>query len=174
MANELERSKRIIIGDEYEKEINEENLKYLKMYKRDMEIRGLSPKTIYNYEKDILQWFSYLVREQFNPSILDVTEEDIEEFIYYCKEEGNNASRLQRRMSPISELYKFLRKKKKIKENPMEFISRPKKGLPVVVQTYLTLDQVKTIRECLKEEDNLQLTTYFELSMSTMARRYSI
>lgn len=174
MANELERSKRIIIGEEYEKEINEENLKYLKMYKRDMEIRGLSPKTIYNYEKDILQWFSYLVREQFNPSILEVTEEDIEEFIYYCKEEGNNASRLQRRMSPISELYKFLRKKKKIKENPMEFISRPKKGLPVVVQTYLTLDQVKTIRDCLKEEDNLQLTTYFELSMSTMARKTAI
>ena len=174
MANELERSKKIVIGHEYEDEINEDNLKLLKLYKRDMEIRGLSPTTIYGYERDLKQWMSYLVREQFNPSILDINEEDIEEFIYYCKEEGNNASRIQRRMSPISELYKFLRKKKKIKENPMEFISRPKKGLPVVIQTYLTLEQVKEIREHLKEENNLQLTTYFEISMSTMARKTAI
>lgn len=48
MANELERSKRIII--ESEDEINKENLKLLQKYKRDMEMRELSPSTIYNYE----------------------------------------------------------------------------------------------------------------------------
>lgn len=174
VANELERSKRIVIGEEFEKEINQQNLKYFKQYKRDMEIRGLSPTTIYGYERDLMQWMSYLVREQFNPVITEVTDEDLEEFVYYCKEEGNNASRLQRRMAPISEIFKFLRKKKIIKENPMEFLSRPKKGLPIVVQTFLTQQQVDLVREKLLEFDDLQLTTYVELSLSTMARKTAI
>lgn len=88
IANELPRSKRIVIGDEYERQINPENLKLWKKYKRDMEIRELSSKTIYNYERDLMQWFSYLVKEQFNPSVLKVDEEDIEEFIYWCKEQA--------------------------------------------------------------------------------------
>jgi integrase len=52
----------------------------------------------------------------------------------------------------------------------MEFIARPNRGLPVVVQTYLTAEQVAEIREWLSQQDNLQLTTYFELSFDTMAR----
>ena len=170
MANELERSKRIVIDDKYEKQINPDNIKLLKKYKRDMEIRELSPKTIYNYERDLIQWFSYLVREQFNPSILEVDEDDIEEFIYWCKEEGNNTERIKRRMSSIAAFYKFLRRKKLIKENPMEFIVRPKRGLPVVVQTFLTAEQVENIRTWLKEEDDLQLEMFFEFALDTMAR----
>jgi integrase/recombinase XerC len=170
MANELPRSKRIVIDDEYEQQINPENLKLLKKYKRDMEIRELSPKTIYNYERDLMQWFAFLVREQYNPSVLDVNEDDIEEFIYWCKEQGNNTERIKRRMSSIANFYKFLRRKKLIKENPMEFIVRPKKGLPVVVQTFLTADQVDEIRKWLEQNKDLQLTTFFEFGLDTMAR----
>ena len=141
MANELERSKRILItADE---EINKENLKILQKYKRDMEIRELSKNTIYNYETDLMAWFRYLVKEQFNPVVTELTEDDIEEFLYFCKEEGNNTERMKRRMASISALYKFLRRKKMITENPCEFIPRPKKGRPVVVQTFLTAEQVK-------------------------------
>lgn len=170
MANELPRSKRIVIDDEYEQQINPDNLKLWKKYKRDMEIRELSPKTIYGYERDLMQWFSYLVREQFNPSVLTVNEEDIEEFIYWCKEQGNNTERIKRRMSSIAAFYKFLRRKKEIKESPMEFIVRPKKGLPVVVQTFLTAEQVQQIREWLDTQNDLQLTTFFEFALDTMAR----
>lgn len=170
IANELPRSKRIVIGDEYERQINPENLKLWKKYKRDMEVRELSSKTIYNYERDLMQWFSYLVKEQFNPSVLKVDEEDIEEFIYWCKEQGNNTERIKRRMSSIAAFYKFLRRKKEIQENPMEFIVRPKKGLPVVTQTFLTTEQVEEIREWLEEQNDLQLTTYFEFGIDTMAR----
>lgn len=170
MANELKRSKPIIIDHELEKQINPINLQLLKKYKRDMEIRELSALSIYNYERDILSWMAYLVREQFNPSVKDVTEDDIEEFIYYCKEQGNNTERIKRRMSSVSAFYKFLRKKKEIQDNPMEFISRPKKGLPVVIQTYLTANQVAAIREYLENENDLVLSTYVEFSLSTMAR----
>lgn len=170
MANELKRSKRIIIDDKFEQDINPINMKFLDKYKRDMEIRELSPKSIYGYERDLIQWFSYLVREQFNPSIIDVNEEDIEEFIYWCKKEGNNTERIKRRMSSIAAFYKFLRRKKEIKESPMEFIVRPKKGLPVVIQTFLTHEQVEQIRKWLDEQNDLQLTTFFEFALDTMAR----
>lgn len=171
MANELQRSKQIDMGSkDVEKEINTENLKLLQKYKRDMEIRELSPKTVYGYETDIIAWFKYLVKEQFNPIITELTEDDIEEFFYFCKQEGNNTERMKRRMSSISAFYKFLRRKKLIVENPCEFIPRPKKGLPVVVQTFLTPTQVDNMIAKLKEHNNLQLYTYAMFSLSTMAR----
>jgi len=170
MANELKRSKRIKTKSASVEKINPENLKILKKYKMDMEIRELSKTTIYNYERDLIHWMSYLCENQFNSSVKDVDEDDIEEFIYYCKSEGNNTERIKRRMSSISALYKFLRRKKEVKENPMEFVARPKKGLPVVVQTYLTPKQVGDIREWLEEKDDILLKTYVELSLSTMAR----
>lgn len=168
MANEIERSKRIIISTN--EEINPENLKLYKKYKRDMQLRELSEKTIYNYETDLMAWFRYLVINQYNPLVTELEEDDIEEFIFYCKEEGNNTERIKRRIASISAFYKFLRKKKLIKENPCEFIPRPKKGMPVVVQTFLTKEQVEEMIEKLKEKNNIQLYTYMMFSLSTMAR----
>ncbi|WP_242862913.1 hypothetical protein [Clostridium botulinum] len=56
MANELKRSKRIIIGDDnIQNEINTENLKLLKKYERDMQMRELSNKSIYSYKCDLME-----------------------------------------------------------------------------------------------------------------------
>ena len=170
LANELERSKRIVFDKKHEDSISEENLKLLEKYEMDMELRELSPKSIYNYIRDLIQFFSYLEKNQFNQPVTDVTEDDIEEFIFYCKKQGNNTERVKRRLSSISAFYKYLRKKKIIKENPMEFIARPKKGLPVVKQIYLTESQIDNIREWLMGQNNTQLTVYFEFSIDTMAR----
>lgn len=170
MINRLERSKRILFDKELEKTANEENLKYLQKYKMDMDLRELSKKSIYNYERDLLNWLAYLNKNQFNLNILEVTEDDLEEFIYYCKMQGNNTNRINRRISSISAFYKFMRRKKYIKDDPTEFIIRPKKGLPVVKKVFLSKEQVENIRKYLKEKENLQLTVYFELSLATMAR----
>lgn len=171
MGVELERSKRILIGTEVTDEmINPENLKLLQKYERDMEMRELSPKSIYSYVCDIKAWFRYLYLEQFNQCATDLTEDDIEEHIFYCKKQGNNTERIKRRMASLSAFYKFLRKKKLISENPMEFIARPKKGLPVVVQTFLTEEQVKLMREKLDENNDLQLKAFTLFALSTMAR----
>lgn len=169
MANEIQRSKRVTIKNDNEA-INKDNLKLLQKYDRDMQMRELSPKSIYNYKTDLMAWFRYLAKEQFNPSVLDVTEDDIEEFLFFCKDEGNNTERMKRRMSSISAFYKFLRRKKLIKENPMEFVPRPKKGLPVVTQTFLTEEQVKNMIKKLEENKDLELYTYAMFSLSTMAR----
>lgn len=168
MVNELERSKRVII--QADEAINNDNMRLLQKYKRDMQLRELSEKTIYNYETDLLAWFRYLAKVQFNPSVKEVSEDDIEEFIFHCKEEGNNTERIKRRMSSISAFYKFLRRKREVTENPCEFIPRPKKGLPVVTQTFLTQEQVDNMIKALKECGNLQLYTYAMFSLSTMAR----
>ena len=52
----------------------------------------------------------------------------------------------------------------------MEFIARPKRGLPVVVQTFLTEGQVNLMREKLDEYGDSQLKTFALFSLSTMAR----
>ena len=166
-----ERSKRIVLHNEEKlKQINPETQKLMQKYKIDMSLRDLSPKSIYSYEKDLNQWFIYILDYQFNQCVTELSDDDITEFLYFCKQEGNNVERMKRRMAAISAFYKFLRKKKLIKENPTEFMDRPKKGMPVTVQTYLTPEQVDLMRIKLTEYGDLQLKTYAMFSLSTMAR----
>lgn len=83
---------------------------------------------------------------------------------------------MKRRMSSISAFYKYLRKKRIITENPMEFIDRPKNDTDIIVQTYLTLEQVELMRNKLKEcinkneREGKRLQLYALFSLSTMAR----
>ena len=166
-----ERSKRIMLYDKEKiKKINEDTQKLMKKYEIDMSLRELSPNTIYSYKKDLEQWFIYILDNQFNQSVLELTNDDITEFLYFCKQQGNNTERIKRRMASISAFYKFLRKKKLISENPVEFLDRPKKGQPIIVQTFLTSEQIALLREKLIENGNLQLRTYALFSLSTMAR----
>ena len=143
-----ERSKRINLYDaEKLKNINPETLKLFQKYQIDMSIRDLSPNTIYGYITDLQQWFIYMHDNQFNLSVLDCTDDDLNEYFYFRKQEGNNVNRQRRVMSSISAFYKFLRKKKLIKESPTEFLERPKQGQPVVKQTFLNVNQVNELRE---------------------------
>ena len=166
-----ERSKRIVLADpEKLAKVNPETLSLMKKYEIDMSLRELSEKTIYQYQKDLEQWFIYILENQFNQSVKDLTDDDITEFFYFCKQSGNNTERMKRRMAAISAFYKFLRKKKLILENPCEFLDRPKKGAPIVVQTFLTKEQVQLMKDKLTEYGDLQLKTYALFSLSTMAR----
>lgn len=166
-----ERSKRILFHDDDKiSKINPENLKLMQKYEIDMSLRELSSKTIYAYQNDLEQWLIYIFDHQFNQSVTQLTDDDITEFLYFCKQQGNNVERMKRRMASISAFYKFLRKKRLIQENPTEFLDRPKKGLPVTVQTFLTKEQVELMKKKLLEYGNLQLMTYALFSLSTMAR----
>lgn len=166
-----ERSKRIQLYDaEKAKQINPETLKLFQKYQVDMSIRDLSKSTILNYNSDLMQWFIYMYNNQFNLSVLEAKDEDIEEYYYWRKQQGNNVNRQKRVMSSISAFYKFLRKKKLITESPVEFIERPKTGQPVVTQTYLTKAQIQLMREKLQEYGDIQLQAYAFMSLTTMAR----
>lgn len=166
-----ERSKSILLYDKNkEKSINEETLKLFQKYQVDMSIRGLSEKSVKQYNSDLMQWFIFMHDNQFNLSVLDVKEDDLEEYYYWRKQQGNNVNRQKRVMSSISAFYKFLRKKKLITESPAEFIERPKNGQPVTKQTYLTKEQVQLMREKLEEYGDIQLQAYAFVSLTTMAR----
>ena len=168
-------SKRIVLHDESKlKNINPETLKIFQRYMVDMTMRNLSPRTQKHYTYDLQQWFIYILDNQDNKSIKELNDEDISEFIYYCMKEGNNSERIKARMSCISAIYKYMRKKKLIIENPTEFIDRPKRGMRITQQTYLTPEQVALMRERLIDAKDLQLRTYAMLSLSTMARASAI
>ena len=145
-----ERSKRIMLKVEPEK-LNMESMKLFKKYKVDMSIKELSEKTIYGYETDLMAWFSYIYIFQANKSVLEIDEDDLTENFYYRKSEGNNSRRIKRLMSSISAMYLYLKKKRINKENPMEFIDRPRKDTDVVVQTFLTQEQVDLMITKLEE-----------------------
>lgn len=166
-----ERSKRICLYDEEKvKQINPETLKLFQKYQIDMSIRDLSKNTILQYNSDLIQWFIYMYNNQFNLSVLEAKDEDLEEYYYWRKQQGNNVNRQKRVMASISAFYKFLRKKKLIVESPVEFIERPKAGQPITVQTYLTKEQVQLMREKLQEHGDIQLQAYAFVSLTTMAR----
>lgn len=166
-----ERSKRICMYDEEKaKQINPETLKFFQKYQIDMSIRDLSQNTIYGYNTDLMQWFIFMHDNQFNLSVLEATDEDIEEYYYWRKQQGNNVNRQKRVMASISAFYKFLRKKKLIKESPVEFIERPKSGQAVTIQTYLTKEEVQLMREKLEECGDIQLQAYAFVSLTTMGR----
>lgn len=166
-----ERSKRIMMYNENKiKSVNPENLKLLQKYQVDMSIRGLSENSVKGYLSDLRQWFIYLHDNQFNLSVLECTDDDLNEYFYFRKQEGNNVARQRRVMSSISAFYKFLRKKKLIKESPTEFLERPKQGQPVVKQTFLTVEQVDMLREKLTAHGDIQLQAYIFFGLSTMAR----
>lgn len=165
-----ERSKRILYDEKKLELINSETKKLMQKYTIDMSLRELSPKTIYQYQKDLEQWFVYILDNQENKCVTELSDDDITEFFYFCKMQGNNTERMKRRMAAVSAFYKFLRKKRLIVENPMEFMDRPKKGQPVNVQTFLTKEQVELLKAKLIEYGNLQIRTYILFSLSTMAR----
>ena len=165
------RSKRIILHDpEKLAHINPETAQIMQRYKIDMSMRNLSVRTQQHYIYDLEQWFVYIYDHQQNRSVKELTDDDITEFIYYCMNEGNNSERIKLRLATISAFYRFMRKKKMIMENPTEFIDRPKKGIAITQQTYLTAEQVALMREKLISSKDLQLRLYAMLSLSTMAR----
>lgn len=150
--------------------INPETKKYISKYKIDMTLRELSEKTVMQYLYDLDQWLVYIQDYQYNQNVIDLNEDDINEFLFYCKEQGNNTNRMKRRMSSIAAFYHFLRRKKQIIEDPTEFIERPKSGIPIIQQTYLSKEQVAEMQRKLEEKGDLQLYCYAMFSLITMAR----
>lgn len=165
-----ERSKRIIM----EGEINPKNQQLWNSYKRAKRVAGRSEKTLYNYECDVMQFFKFLNVECFDAVVTDITEEEVENYIGYCLEQGNNEKRIRRRISSISSFFIYLKKKRKIEDNWCEYIERPSTGEEVHKRTFLTEEQLANLKQKLKEQNDLQLRVYIELGLVTMARSNEI
>lgn len=157
--------------------INHNNSELIKKY-FSFKNFNLSETSKINYQSDFNQWLVYILDNYENKNLLEFETDDavdmIEDFVAFCTSVlGNNERRIQRRMSSISSFYLYLRKKRKIKENPVDFLDRPKVGKGEklqIKQTFLTEDQVEIIRKWLKEKADLQLELFFEFGLTTMAR----
>ena len=159
----------IIEGD-----INKQNLIAYNMYKGHIQLKGLSEKTIKAYEYDLLAWFRFLNTYQEDKTYKEVSTEDIEEFLMFCRSEGNEVSRIQRRAAGISSFYIFLRKKKKVTINPVDDIERPRKKMFVREKHFLKMDQVDEMKSKLHLLDNIVSETFVLLAINTAARRNAL
>jgi integrase/recombinase XerC len=164
----------------------ESNKHHIKRYFnfKNMNLSDASKKS---YQSDFNQWLVFINEKYEQGSLMheDIIEilsekdgiEDmvdlLEDFVAFCTSIlGNNERRIQRRMSSISSFFLFLRKKRKIRENPLDFMERPRLSpneKPQIVQTFLTKDQIKQIRKGLSKLDK-QIELYFEIALSSMAR----
>ncbi|GLO66129.1 tyrosine-type recombinase/integrase [Oceanobacillus kimchii] len=159
------------------------NIKNVKLVDKYFSFKNmnLSEDTKKSYMSDFNQWLVYIMENYNNEYILDILEEDVddmvdlvEDFIAFCTTVlENKERRVQRRLSSISSFFLYLRRKRKIKENPIDFMERPslKAGeKPQIVQTFLTIDQINSIRSELDKMNDIQLYTFYEVALSTMAR----
>ena len=150
--------------------VNPVTLELFQRYKIDMNMRGLAVGTQQHYTNDLETWFIYVLTYQSNRSVIDLTEDDIADYLMFCKSAGNHSARQRLRLASISTFYKFLRKKRVVRENPVDFLDYPKHTDVVITQTYLSAEQVVLMREKLIESQDTQLRLYAFLSLSTMAR----
>lgn len=166
--------------------VNKDNIKIIDRY-FNYKQSNLSEASIGSYQSDFNQLLVYIMENYDNESIMYIVQNEpdeminiIEDFLAFCRSVlGNKERRIQRRMASISSFFLFLRKRyrDKVKENPLEYLDRPKVGKgekPQIKQTFLTKEQVKKIRSKLKKNDNLQLTLFFEFGLSTLARANAI
>lgn len=156
-------------------QVNPENKRIWQRYLNGK--RTLSESSRNGYESDINQFFTYILLNYDNKYLLDFETDEaadmIDDFIAMCQSVFENKDkRIARRLSSISSLYMYYKKKRKITENPVELLDRPKiqKGKYEIKQTFLTLEQVDLIREKLAELNSTQLTLFFELGLYSMAR----
>lgn len=125
-------------------------------------------------ESDIMQFFRFLNSECFDVLLTEIDESHIEDYIGFCMEQGNNEKRIRRRISSVSSLLMYLKKKKKIKDNWCELIERPGTGEEVNKRTFLSEEQLVELKDKLSKQDNLQLETYINFGLCTMARSNAI
>lgn len=154
--------------------INKQNLMAYNMFKGHNQLKGLSEKTIKSYEYDLFSWFRFLNTYQEYKIYQEVTTEDIEEFLMFCRSEGNEVSRIQRRAAVISSFYIFLRKKKKVTVNPVDDIERPRKKVFVREKHFLKMEQVDEMKSKLHLLDSIIAETFVLLAINTAARKNAL
>ena len=111
--------------------------------------KRVSKNTLESYRRDIMQYADYIEENHMNYT--KTSNEEIEEYMDYLKEEGKKASTISRNLASIRSFYQYLIRTKKIKNDPTENIQSPKveKKIPSV----LTSQEVELLLEQPKDVD---------------------
>lgn len=110
---------------------------------------GAAANTVNAYEGDLLQFFEFS-----NKELTDITEDDVREFIKKLSSSGYAATSILRKMSALSDFFKFLLSEKEIKQNPMINIGSPKKAK--MLPKFLTSDEVLHLIKTAEKSDKFK------------------
>lgn len=110
--------------------------------------KKVSKNTLQSYERDILQFESYLNEEKLNYA--KITDEDIKEYLNHLQGIGKKTSSISRSLASIRSFYQYETRVKKVKINPTEGVQAPKveKHAPCILSSQeveLFLDQPKDV-----------------------------
>lgn len=101
--------------------------------------KNYSKLTMANYEKDLLEFLSYLN----NKDLSIVVKDDVKGYLKLLYEHNNKSSTVSRKISTLKSFYKFMKEKKYVSYSPISSIKYPKKekSLPKFVP-YNELDEM--------------------------------
>ncbi len=110
---------------------------YIKEYQNYLRIeRGMSKNTLENYTFDIEKLVSYLFKKKIDTSPLQITDDELQQFVYTVSKNVNARSQA-RILSGLKSFFKFLLMEGYRKDYPLELIEAPKIGrkLPDTLST---------------------------------------
>lgn len=103
--------------------------------------RNLTENSVSAYLSDIAKLQKYA--ESMNKELVDLTQSEIEEFLFGLRDVGITPTSQNRILSGIRSFYRFLRIEGILENDPTDCIDSPK--LPQHVPTVLTLDEVNRV-----------------------------
>lgn len=112
-------------------------INYLKFEKR------FSEHTIVAYQTDIAQFCAFLISQYDAPAFNAVSASMVRTFMAECKEDDYSSRSINRKLSSLKSLYKFLMKRGGVESSPFKLINAPKntKRLP----SFLTENEVAAL-----------------------------
>jgi integrase/recombinase XerC len=97
-------------------------IEYLQFEKR------YSQNTIIAYQTDLEQFFSFLISQYDGPAVADITAGFVKSWLAEMREEEMTPKSLNRKISSLKSLFKYLLKSGEVKQSPLTTIISPKSG----------------------------------------------
>lgn len=136
--------------------------------------RKYSPRTVASYQNDLFQFTGFILKTYGDITLSDVSHIMVRDWISYLSENQIAAVSINRKLSTLKSLFRFLQKNELVKHNPLLKIiaPKPKKRLPVFIdESNLTaLSSNKELNPNATYKDILD-RTIFEFFYQTGIRR---
>lgn len=162
--------------DTYEK-VNQENKDLLEDYSLELESKGKSSKTIYQYQADIKAFYCWLYDNKNNEYILDSKKRTFRNFFLSLVKNGTSHNRINRFQSSLRNLLEFATDDDDEYEDYQVNVMRSIKGLekaPVREIVFLTDDQINIMLNYLIRHEDYQRALYLSLSYESAGRRNEV
>lgn len=113
----------------------------LELYTRDLDSRGISPRTRTAYRRDLLQYGRWAAELGLDP--IHARHRDVRHFAVHLSGSGLAPGTVARKLASVRGMYEFLLRTERVVQNPADLVSAPKAAgrLPRV----LTLGQTEEL-----------------------------